>query len=344
MTGRASKKVKIVTPWWVNAALALIIAFTAFYFCESFRTGVGKTITQSGSEGISAQEVHFAIQPSAAFIPLYVAREKGWMDEAMAEVGVEVYWHSYDSGPPINEALLYRKGDVGVLGDVPTVFAMALGQENVIIATAAQAADSYAVLVPADSELTGPEELKGKRFATVIGTTGHNLMNKYLASGGLSIEDVQLVNITAADVSGVLTTHSADAVTIWEPSVTRLTGNGTAKILGEGSDCGLSGTNTLVARREFAEQNPRLIEIINEQYRRGARALNEGLDTRTLEAVAEYMSLQPEQVMQLIPKFDYTVDIAQEDIDALDDTVSFLYAVKQIPEMISVSDFVFRGE
>ena len=80
-------------------------------------------------DGVATDEVHFAIQPSAAFIPLYVAKEKGWLDEAMAEYGVSVYWHSFDSGPPINESLLSGESDVGVLGDVPTVFAIALGQE-----------------------------------------------------------------------------------------------------------------------------------------------------------------------------------------------------------------------
>ena len=60
-----------------------------------------------------------------------------------------------------------------------------------------------------------------------------------------------------------------------------------------------------------------------------------------LAAVADYMSLKSEQILQLIPKFDYTVDISDEDIAALDDTVSFLYEVRQIPEMISVSDYVY---
>ena len=337
----ADDKKYLLDPWWMNILLAAAIVLTAFIFGGNLLSAYFSNRGSGKDNAVSAEEIHFAIQPSAAFIPLYVAKEKGWMDEAMADVGVRVYWHSYDSGPPINEALLHRTGDIGVLGDVPTVFAMALGQDNVIIATAAQAADSYAVLVPADSTLTGPEELRNKRFATVIGTTGHNLMNKYLQSGNLTMNDVHLVNITAGDVAGVLNTHSADAVTIWEPSVTRLVGNGTAKILGEGSDCGLSGTNTLVARRDFAEENPELIRIVNEQYRRGAEALAQGLDDETMAAVADYMSLKPEQILQLIPKFDYTVDISDENIAALDDTVSFLYEVRQIPEMISVSDYVY---
>ncbi len=287
-------------------------------------------------------EVHFAIQPSAAFIPLYVAKEKGWMDEAMAAEGVKVYWHSYDSGPPINESLLSGEGDVGVLGDVPTVFAIALGQDNVIIATAAQAADSYAVLVPADSDIEDASQLKGKRFATVIGTTAHNLMDKYLSSAGLTMDDVSFVNVNAGDIAGVLKTHSADAAATWEPSVTRLTQSGVARILGEGSDCGLAGTNTLVARRAFVEENPELVRIINEQYKRGAEEFAKGLDEETASKIADYMNLEGSQIEALAPKFDYTVDISQEDIDSLNDTIAFLYKVKQIPSIFDISDHIWK--
>ena len=59
---------------------------------------------EDSAEGYTATEVHIAIQPSAAFIPLYVAREKGYIEEALAEYGVEVVWNDFESGPPMNEA------------------------------------------------------------------------------------------------------------------------------------------------------------------------------------------------------------------------------------------------
>ena len=328
---------------FVNLILIAVIVGIPLLMRGNMRSGE-RTLPadQIRYEGVAATEVHFAIQPSAAFIPLYVAKEKGWMDEAMAEMGVQVYWHSYDSGPPINEALLSGEGDVGVLGDVPTVFAIALGQDNVIIATAAQAADSYAVLVPADSDITDVSQLRGRGFATVIGTTAHNLMDKYLTAGNLEMTDVRLISIAAGDVADILKTHSADAVAIWEPSVTRLTDAGVARIIGSGSDCGLAGTNTLIARRAFAEENPKLVEIIREQYRRGAQALADGLDEETAAKIAEYMKLDGSQIDKLLPKFDYTVDITQEDIDSLNDTIRFLYEVKQIPKTFDISDSVVR--
>lgn len=327
----------------LNILLLLVIVVSPLFFCGNhFKEDRVPAAGSSGHEGVATDEIHFAIQPSAAFIPLYVAKEKGWLDEAMGEVGVSVHWHSFDSGPPINESLLSGESDIGVLGDVPTVFAIALGQDNVIIATAAQAADSYAVLVPGDSEITDVSQLKGKRFATVIGTTAHNLMDKYLVSGGLTVNDIKFVNVNNGDIANALKYGEADAAATWEPTVTRLSDSGAARILGEGSDCGLAGTNTLVARGDFARQNPELVRIVNEQYRRGAKALEAGLDDETAEAISEYMKLDGSQIESLLPKFDYTVDITGEDIDSLNDTIRFLYKVKQIPEVYDISDYIFR--
>lgn len=321
--------------------LIIAIAVTPIYSCPNMINKSQKKTVNSIIDGVSTDEIHFAIQPSCAFIPLYVAKEKGWVDEVMAEYGVKVYWHSFDAGPAINASMLKCESDIGVLGDVPAVFAIGLGQENTVIATAAQAADSYAVLVPADSDITCAEDLKGRRFATVIGTTPHNMMNKFLKSGGLTMDDVTFVNINAKDVESVLKEHRADAVAIWEPSVTRFVDSGIAKILGVGSDCDLAGTNVLVARSEFVKENPELVAAVCDLYRRGAEELANGTDDVTINNIAEYMKLDREQLRSLIPKFNYSVDIVKEDTDSLNDTIDFLYTVNQLPRKYDINDHIY---
>ena len=293
---------------------------------------------EATTEGISTDEVHIAIQPSAAFIPLYIAREKGWIEEALAEYGVTVTWNDFESGPPMNESLASGNSDFGVIGDVPTVSAIAAGQENEIVAIAAQAADSYAVLVAADSDIASAADLAGKKVATVVGSTGHNLTQKYLATAGLSIDDIELVNISAGDAATVLANHEVDAVAIWEPTVTRLVDNGTAKIIGEGSDSGLAGTNTIVARKAFTDENPLIVSIVLEQYARAAASIDE-LDDETWAAVAEDLSLEVDQVKSILPKYAFTVAIAQEDIDALNDTIALLVGIDAISEPYDIAEY-----
>ncbi len=155
------------------------------------------------------------------------------------------------------------------------------------------------------------------------------------------MKDVVFVNITAKDVEKVLTEHRADAVAIWEPSVTRFVDKGIARILGEGSDCGLAGTNVLVADEVFACDNPVLIKEVRELYRRGAEELEKGTDEETMGKIAEYMKLDKDQLSSLIPKFNYSVDIVKEDTDSLNDTIDFLYNVDQLPRKYDINEHIF---
>ncbi|MBQ6442937.1 MAG: aliphatic sulfonate ABC transporter substrate-binding protein [Lachnospiraceae bacterium] len=273
--------------------------------------------------GGMAGKVRIAIQPSAAFVPLFVAKEKGWIEEALREKGLSVEWVDFVSGPPMNDALLNKDVDLGVIGDVPVVTVCAPGNEVEVVSIAAQAADSYAVLVPDGSGATDAADLAGKRVATTFGSTGHNMVQKFLATAGLTINDIQLVNIAAGDAETVLASNQADAVSIWEPNVTRLCDDIGARIIGEGSDCGLAGINAIVARSEYAKAHPEVVTTILEQYKRAAEDLGT-MDEATLDAVAKDLSIQPDQLQRIIPKFRYTVEITDEDLAALNDTIRFL--------------------
>lgn len=324
-------------------AAAMLVTLTGCGSSDGSASSAGSSneTKEAGDSGITANEFHIAIQPSAAFIPLYIAREKGWIEEALKDEGVTVTWNDFESGPPMNESLAAGLSDVGVIGDVPTVSSIAAGQKNEVIAISAQAADSYAVLVAADSDLATAADLKGKKVATVVGSTGHNLVQKYLKTANLSIDDLadgEVVNINAGDAATVLTNHEVDAVAIWEPSVTRLVDSGVAKIIGEGSDCGLAGTNTIVARSGYAKENPAVISVLLEQYARAADAI-ETLDDETWEKVAEDLSLDAAQVKSILPKYNFSVEITQEDIDALNDTITFLVGIDRISEAYDIGDY-----
>lgn len=279
----------------------------------------GCTGTGSGTSG----KVRMAIQPSAAFIPLYIAKEKGWIEDALQKKGILVEWTEFASGPPMNDALLAGDVDLGVIGDVPVVTVCVPGNDVEVVATAAQAADSYAVLVPAGSSITDAAGLAGKRVATVFGSTAHNMVQKFLATAGLTINDIQLVNIAASDAGQVLSSGQADAVSIWEPNVTRICDAIGARVIGEGSDCGLAGTNGIVVREKYAEANPEVVTTVLEQYQRAAKELDT-MDEETMNAVAKDLSIEPDQLSRIIPKFRYTVEITGEDLDALNDTILFL--------------------
>ena len=339
------------------AMLAAAMVVTAFSGCSSkskdedsseTQTDVGDA-SDSGDVSndeeigeITATELNIAIQPSGAFIPLLIAREEGWLEEDLAEYGVTVNWNSFEAGPQINDSMAEGSTDVGPLGDVPAVSAIAAGQDNVVACIAAEGPTAYALLVAQDSEIESVEDLKGKTIATVVGSTGHNLVDKVLASVDLSIDDdVNFLSISASEASDVLISKEADAVAIWEPNVTRLTENGTARVLAYGQEVGLLGVNPLMINREFAEANPGIVQILVKDYQRGVDAVND-LSGTTLTNIAEYLSLEENQVLTVASNWDYTVDITDDDIVCLNDTIVFLVKIGILTKSYDISDYIYE--
>lgn len=318
-----------------NLFVISVLLIFALGFTGCSKKNSGETVKKDG-----ATTVRLAIQPSAAFIPMYVAREKGWIEEALKESQIKVVWQDFTAGPPINESLASGNSDIGLSGDVPSVSSIAAGQKNEFIGVPANGPDAYAVLISAkNSSIKSASDLRGKKVATVIGSTGHNLIKKVVEKEGFTLNDIELVNISAGDAGVVLSTGNADAVVIWEPNVTRLVDNGTAKVLVSGSYTNLRGTNTFLARKEFTTANPKITAVVLEQFARAVAELDK-LDDATLNAVSEKLSLEPAQVKKLIGKYNFAVTVDDVDAAALQDTINFLVSIDVLNKAYSAKDYV----
>ena len=314
-----------------------IIAFVMIsVFALALLTGCGKSDTDKKEQ--SSHMVCIALQPSAAFIPMMIARRTGDLEKALKEHGVRVVWYDFESGPPMNDSIAKGETDICLYGDVPTVSAIEEGGTREVVGISAQAADSYAMVVSNNSPIKTAADLKGKKVATNLGSTGHNMVDKYLSTAGLTINDIELVSATPADMSYMVRNGIVDAISVWEPSITRLVDNGDCRILAQGSDCGLEGINTIVGRKEYCEANPEVVETILKEYKRAADNINDTPD-ETWEYVAKYLGLEVSQVKSMLPKYRFTVDITKKDIDSLNDTINFLTRIGKLDKSYDISEY-----
>ena len=314
-----------------------IIAFIMIsVFALALLTGCGKSDTDKNEQ--SSHMVCIALQPSAAFIPMMIARRTGDLEKALKKQGVRVVWYDFESGPPMNDSIANGETDICLYGDVPTVSAIEAGCTREVVGISAQAADSYAMVVSNNSPIKSAADLKGKKVATNLGSTGHNMVDKYLSTAGLTINDIELVSATPADMSYMVRNGIVDAISVWEPSITRLVDNGDCRILAQGSDCGLEGINTIVGRKEYCEANPEVVETILKEYKKAADNINDTPD-ETWEYVAKYLGLDVSQVKSMLPKYRFTVDITKKDIESLNDTINFLTRIGKLDKSYDISEY-----
>ena len=290
-----------------------------------------------------ARTVRIAIQPSAAFIPLYIARFSNQIEDALASKNVTVVWQDFESGPPMNESLAADLTDIGVIGDVPTVRALAGATKMRLVGVPASGPNAYALLARADnSNFNSYKDLKGKKIATVFGSTGHNFIKKLLEKAGLTFDDIEFVNIQASSAELILSNSTADAVAIWEPNITRLLDKGLAKIVAQGDQTNLRGTNGFVVRDEYIADNGDVISEILNQYALAVKKIP-NLDPQMLSKLSKALSIKEEQILPISQKYDFTVSVSNEDIDALQDTITFLVSIQNLQSEYMIANFVDSG-
>jgi sulfonate transport system substrate-binding protein len=295
------------------------------------------TGTQNNS-GSAAKEIRIAIQPFTGYAPLLVAKQKGWFEEEFKKLGVTVKYSYFDSGPVENEAFAAGQQDVGVMGDLPAIIAKSAGQKTKIIGTAAVGAKSLAILVPPNSDITSPKYLKGKKLAVVKGSNVYHLLAVVLKNNGLSFDDVKIINMPVADMATALANKNIDAAATWEPYITKLEAEGVAKVLIDGE--GLKRANSVIlARGEFAEENPELIKAFLRIYQNGVEFVKAN-SKETAEVIHLEVKVASDYNMKILQKYSFDANVSREDIDALKQVEQFMREADIIKTKVDIDTFV----
>ncbi|MFU9138240.1 aliphatic sulfonate ABC transporter substrate-binding protein [Erwinia tasmaniensis] len=143
-------------------------------------------------------------------------------------------WHEFANAAPLLEAMRAGSIDAGSVGDAPLTFAVAAGLDAKGILATRYAGN--ALIVKKGSAIHRVEELRGKRIATVKGSSGHNLALQALKRAGVDPASVSFVFTTPAEATLVLDQGGVDAVSTWEPYVSFATSQSGAQIIADGRD------------------------------------------------------------------------------------------------------------
>lgn len=310
-------------------------------------TGCGSSENKGASDtsgaagqpaGVTAKEIRIATQPIPQYAPIFVAKRNGWLEEEYQKLGVTIQWSSFESGPPMNESFASGGQDVGLLGDSAAIIPKAAGQDNRIIGVTSSGPQALAVLVPKDSPITSPKELEGKKISVVKGSYAHHLLSIVLKNNGLTTDDISFINMTQGDTAAALVTGDIDAGVVWEPLITKLTDDGTARLLIDGTGI-KSGLLVTVATNKFATANPELIKIYLQAYQRGAEFIQSNPE-EAAQLIAEDVRLTPEQLVKVMSKLDFHPAIDQEDIAELKKSEEFMRNEGLITTQVDIDAFV----
>ena len=162
-------------------------------------------------------------------LPTYIAQEKGWLDA----VGIEVNSLVFQNGPAMMEAVGAGSWDCASTG-IGGVITGVLNQDIKVLAVAARDEGGFQAffarpdnpIVQAGQgngeipELYGTADTwRGQEILCAVGTTNQFLLYKTLENFGLTLEDVNVVNMDSSAANTAFLTGQGDVAGISGPLV-----------------------------------------------------------------------------------------------------------------------------
>ena len=168
-----------------------------------------------GAGSAAAEPLKVAHSTWVGYGPLYVAKEKGFFEEEGLEVELIVM-----EDPKVRfPALAAGQIDVAV-STVDTVLNYLSDQQGYRYLFAIDDSKGGDGIV-ADQDIESVADLKGRSVAYAEGSVSQFYLGVLLKEAGLSIKDVETMNMTAGDAGAAFVAERVDAAVTWEPWLTR---------------------------------------------------------------------------------------------------------------------------
>ena len=259
------------------------------------------------------------------FSTINVAKEAGYLEEELAKHNATFELSLHQAGPPINEGIASKRIDLGVLGDGAILGGANNNLDTKLISLASDGLTGInAFIATKESGITKLEDLKGKKVAVNLGTAHHVFLLKVLSEVGLTADDINIVNLTITDAHPAFQTNQIDAWITADLFANIEAANG-AVLLADGKKFNLYSPMFYVARGEFAQEHPELVEAFlraidraielkaadNDKYLElAAKASNQELEA--VKATDTYTFANEKASDELIKQFQDSTEILKE--------------------------------
>ena len=283
---------------------------------------------------MAEETVRIGYQPTSSAIVL--GKAKGFYDQAFAKLGAKVQYDLFLSGPLAVEAAAGDHVDLFNVGNIPPVIARSNGIDVKIIAKSAFNPATNAVLVAPTSFIQSIEDLKGKKVAVQVGSSVHYFLSQILAEKGMTLRDVQLVNLPGPDQGPALESGAVDAIVLWMPYRTQLEMAGKARVLVDSAHVS-GGIGVYMVRNEFGKKNPQLVQC----FLKATKQANDYLrkhPKEALQSLAANSQFSPAVLKKSLEGFDWSMGITPGDIVAMDGIKQFLKTTKVIRKDFVIQD------
>jgi len=201
------------------------------------------------------QTVTLFIGTTPDYANIYVARDKGFFEAEGLKLDIRLF----PSGSAATDGFRSGKVEFVASGDIPAMRLCEVMGAKVIAPTGF---DGFSPVFMVKSSIKTPEDLKGKTFASRLGSSGELFVQKIRDKYKFGPNDFKLINLEPTDMVSVLDRGDIDGFFWFSPFEERSQQISGAKVrlFMRGGEVGFTNEVTLTARGDLVEKNPDMIK------------------------------------------------------------------------------------
>ncbi len=254
-------------------------------------------------------------------MPSIIMREKGFLDNEVAVYNKQVNNSVITSGAKQTQAMAAGKIDIAsVLGSSSAILAKANGAPIEIIAAFSRGPKAYTVMTM-DKKIKSISDLKGKKVAGPKGTVLNQLLVSALKSQGLTLNDIEYINMDIPAASAALLSGKVDAATLAGAHVIDAEKSG-AVLLADGEGL-INPTTVIAARSDWVKNNPELVKAYFSAHLKAIDFIKKYPD-EALEITAKEQKLSLEDAKKQFLLYDFNPVLTSVDIKNLNEDQDFM--------------------
>lgn len=253
----------------------------------------GSSTADSAAPAAAGEPIKIGYSAWPGWFPLAIAEKEGLFTEA--GVNVELQFFADYLGSLDAMAAGQLDGNTQTLND--TMFAVAAGDQQVIVVTNDNSAGNDAIICDASVGDT-IEDLKGKTIAAEPGVVDHFLLLQGLASVGLTESDIDFRGVTTDAAAAAFAGGEFDCVGVFAPFTVQALERPGSKVVFDSADFPGTISDHIVVTPELIEERPEDVQKLVDAWYLTLDWIEANPD-EALAALAEVAELTPEEYESL---------------------------------------------
>lgn len=213
------------------------------------------SVFYSGIAAAETQKVRLGIGYALAYVPLYVAKEKGFFKKE----GVDVEFVPIEIVPDMIQSIIGGSTDAGVGGTFALITFIAKGAPVSAVGYYGYGGNRIALAARKGSGIQSIKDLEGKSVAVQTGTIAAQMWTNMVAAEKIDTSKIDVKNIRNLDIPASVASGAVDAIITWEPNPTTLEERGLVKVIQRAGKYQES-YGAVIFGNKFISENPKTVQ------------------------------------------------------------------------------------